>query len=381
VDATELAHGRTILAALRRLVRDRLARRADAHLIEGRLPEFSIELDIAPEADASGEDGFAQRLVESVDARLDEAVRHAAWFLPGRAFCLRCGGSECAHARPPSARHVLHGYGPTGTPLWSDFAQVLLDSRVEGVEELYGERPGFRTVVQGPEQVHAGLLDVFAHPSYRLYGQLLAGYFAVRAREPEGRGVVALTIQVAGTRTRRGVRLGLNVVGTSPSGEGLETLWERHRDLPWRRGVRWAQTALTTVRGGRREDDPRLRERVLGILRSLARRMEREQRARRRRTAHAEDRPDAGGRPTRMAAEDLRAASGADVLVDERSHAVVVLGARGRTHFFGEDGRLVSSVRYSRDAIERKIRAGLWRAAAPDEVARLRERAADVGGE
>ena len=55
------------------------------------------------------------------------------------------------------------------------------------------------------------------------------------------------------------------------------------------------------------------------------------------------------------------------MFVDERSGAIVVVGDRGRTHFFTAEGRLVSSVRYSRDAIERKLKSELWRRA-PDDL-------------
>ena len=44
------------------------------------------------------------------------------------------------------------------------------------------------------------------------------------------------------------------------------------------------------------------------------------------------------------------------------------------THFFTREGRLVSSVRYSREAIERKRGAGLWRAASEDETRVIREK-------
>ena len=60
--------------------------------------------------------------------------------------------------------------------------------------------------------------------------------------------------------------------------------------------------------------------------------------------------------------------------MDERSGTVVVLGDRGRTHFFTTEGRLVSSVRYSPDAIERKRNLGLWREASDSEAGALRER-------
>jgi hypothetical protein len=379
MDDRVLEPGRAILAQLQRLVRELVNRKAGGHLIESQAPPMHVDLEFGLGGADADPDTFARKLVEGIDRRLDEAVEHRAAFRPGHAFCLRCGGPDCEHSLPPSARHVLRGYTPTGTPRWEDFAQVMLDLRVDGVDALYQDPPAFLTVVQGPDDVHAGLVRAFEHPSYRLLGQLLAGYFPVRATDAEGRGVVALTFQVAGTRTRRGMRLGLNVLGRSPSGEDLGTLWERHRELPWRRGVRWAQAALTTIRGGRERDPERLEQRVQGILSGLARRMQREQRARRRRTRHAEDRHDSGRRPTRMAMEDVRGAAPEDFLVDERSGSRVVLGDRGRTHFFSADGRLVSSVRYRRDAIRRKIDGGVWRAADEAEVADLLVLADDGG--
>ena len=380
MDDRVLGPGRDVLALLQRVVRELLARKSGGHLIEASPPSLRLDLDVALDGPQADPDAFARRLAASVDAGLDDAVQHAAAFRPGRAFCHRCGGPDCEHSIPPSARHVLRGYGPTGTPRWEDFAQVMLDLRNPGVDGLYADPPAFLTEVHSRADAQAALLEAFEHPRYVLLGQLLAGYFRVHATAVEGRGVVALTFQVAGTRSPDGVlRLGLNVLGVSPSGEDLGTLWERHRDLPWRRGVRWAQHALATIRGGRKADDARLRGRVDGILRGLARRMEREQRARQRRTRHAEDRHDSGRRPTRMAIEDARSAADEDILVDDRSGALVVLGDRGRTHFFAVEGRLVSSVRYSRDAIARKIQQGVWRRPAGDELVRFRSSAARDG--
>ena len=116
-------------------------------------------------------------------------------------------------------------------------------------------------------------------------------------------------------------------------------------------------------RGGR----PELERRVDGILNGLARRLARKQRSRTRRTQHAEERHLSGERPTRKALDDARAAGNGSMLVDERSRTLVVLGERGRTHFFTVDGQLVSSVRYSKEAIERKLKLGLWRKA-PTEL-------------
>jgi hypothetical protein len=106
----------------------------------------------------------------------------------------------------------------------------------------------------------------------------------------------------------------------------------------------------------------------------MARRLEREHRARSRRTRHAEQRHESGRRPTRNAIDDIRAAGTEGILLDERTGTVVVLGDRGRTHFFTAEGRLVSSVRYSADAIERKRKLGLWRQTSTDQAGAIRER-------
>ncbi|NIM62932.1 MAG: hypothetical protein GTO30_15180, partial [Acidobacteria bacterium] len=90
-----------------------------------------------------------------------------------------------------------------------------------------------------------------------------------------------------------------------------------------------------------------LEERVDRILAGLRRRLERDNRARSRRTRHAQERHQSGRRPTRKALEDAREAADEAFMFDPRSGALVVLGDRGRTHFFAPEGKLVSSVRYS----------------------------------
>jgi hypothetical protein len=195
--------------------------------------------------------------------------------------------------------------------------------------------------------------------------------------------VVALTVQIAAVvRPQGGPQLELNVLGLAPSGEALHTLWERERELIWRRPLRWARTILATIEAEAQQrrathgrwPDPMLERSVDALLRGLARRLERERRARGRRTEHAEERHDAGTRPTRQALEDARQIESAALLFDERSATWVVLGDRGRTHFFSAEGRLVSSVRYSREAVGRKLRTQLWRQATAEEIESFRGR-------
>ena len=173
--------------------------------------------------------------------------------------------------------------------------------------------------------------------------------------------MVAVTLQVAASHTPdRQMRLGRNLLGRTHAGEELESLWDRHEELPWRKAVRWAQSALQTVTPASRTP---VETQVEGILRGLAGRLERGCRARSRRTRHAEQRHASGRRPTAKALDDARTVSEQALYVDERSGTMVVLGDRGRAHFFTPDGRLVSSVRYSREEIDRKLKTERWRPA------------------
>jgi hypothetical protein len=365
---------------LHRLVRELLSRKTGGHLVESRVDRLELRLPLVlrgPEADPAA---FADEVVVALDRLLDDAIQQAAAFRPGHAFCHRCGQVPCEHSSPPSPRHVFVGYGPTGTPQWTDFAQFCLDQRHPEVDRLYDDRPALLTWVQTGAEVRERLLDVYRSPGYDVKGQLMAGFLSLTTAESEGRGVLALTFQVAASTTRGGRRrLGLNILGAGPGGEDLGTLAERFRQVPWQRPVRWGQSALSTLgarsanhRRGRTLPEDEIDRRVEGILRGIARRLERDLRGRTRRTRHAERRHESGERPTRKAVEDIREARPGAFLVDEKTGAVVVLGDRGRTHFFSVDGRLVSSVRYSRDAIVRKRKSGLWRKASSDEIDDLR---------
>jgi hypothetical protein len=382
VDRTTVS-GEAIWKSLARLARDLLRRKAGGHLIEGRIPDLDLRLPLRLNGSEAESAAFSQQLCASIEDQLDTAIELLAAFRPGHAFCHRCNTATCEHSLPPSSRHIFVGYAPTGAPRWEEFAQFCLQQRHPEVDRLYEDPPAFLTLVQDAGTLRADLLESFQNTGQDLLGQLTAGFFPVRSRAGEGRGVLALTIQVSVARAAGGRRrLGLNVLGRTPSGEDLGMLWERQEDFAWRRGVRWAQSALASVEKDgtwrrRRSGIPRaeLESRAAGILNGLARRLEQDLRGRSRRTAHADRRHHDGDRPTRKALDDIRQVrSNGVLLVDERSGALVILGDRGRTHFFTPEGRLVSSVRYSREAIERKRQSGLWRNASDDEARDFRAR-------
>lgn len=373
-----LALGEVAWDVLHRVLRELLSRKPGGHLLEGRLDRLVLRLPLVVSGPDAGPEAFSRELVAALDALLDDAIQHAAAFRPGHAFCHRCGAAPCEHSEPPSARHVFVGYAPTGMPRWEDFAQRCLELGHPEVDRLFVDPPAFVTLLGDRRSLDAQLLEAFRRErTFDLLGQVTAGFFSVRSREGEGRGVLAVSFQVAASRGRHGgIRLGLNVLGRTPQGQSLDLLWERQDEIPWRSAVRWAQAALRTLEGPRRQEGPVLEGRVQGILRGLARRLERERRARSRRTVHAEHRHLSGERPTRQAFEDATGVQPESVLFDERHGTLVVPGERGRTHFYTPEGRLVSSVRYSREAIERKRKAGIWREAARDLAEGLIEKIA-----
>jgi hypothetical protein len=361
MDDRPLRLGAVAHDVLGRLVREVLARKAGAHLVEGSLDRIVLRVGLSLRGEGAGPEAFSRALVAEVDRIVEDAIQHAAVFRPGHAFCYRCGASPCEHSLAPSHRHVFAGYAPTGVPRWEDFAQYCLDRKHPEVDRLFDEPPALVAFVgEGPE-LAGDLLDAFrGASSFRLRAQVAAGFFPVRTREGEGRGVVAITFQAGASHGRRGrVRHGLNVLGRTPQGGPLDLLWERHDVIPWQGAVRWAQSALATAGSDAR---------VVGIMRGLARRLLHERRARERRTDHADARHRSGARPTRAAQSDLSRVKPEDVLVDERHGTLVVPGERGRMHFYTEDGRLVTSVRYTPDAVARKRKLGLWRPSRLEEA-------------
>lgn len=359
--------------------------RADRHPFGHLLPrhgarlELKLDLplsavDVTPEALDALADEFSARL----DERVNELLAHAAVFVPGRVVCLRCQGATCAHSAPLDPRHVFGGYGPTGMPRFVEFGQMLLARRDPRVEDLYDEDASrLVTVELSEKELTAELLPSFrdARREYRAHGAVAAGWYRI-PDETGRRQALAITIEVHSSRPRAGRRrLGINVLGVGPGGESLETLQDRIGLLPWTPAVRWGQSALNAIAAEARMPEGVLARRVEGLLGGLSRRIARVQRARDRRTQHAENRHETGARPTGMAMLDLSRAEDADILVDTRRKTLVVLGDRGRAHVFNEDGKHVTSVRYPPQTIARRRESGLWRQATAQEAALFRARA------
>lgn len=395
---------RTAISALIRAARRRLEQHPQRHLARGgRSPSVALNLDLPLEADA--DDPAVRQLLVDVARSLDDEVAallaEGAAFVPGRVWCLRCASAECEHSAPGGPRQVFAGYGPTGLPRFRDLAEWLLERQDPRAGQLYagaavdnGERHrGLVTLVTSGRELGADLLDAYRTPlrgpEVELLGQVAAGWFRLRPRQGAGREL-ALSFQiVASTYPRRNDnprrrgdaspararRLSLNVVGAAPDGAPLSTLEERLEAPPWQTIGPWTQSVLESVeRDQTRLTADQLSARIEGVLTAIARRLEQGRRGAERRTRHAEDRHQAGERPTRMALADLAQAKDEQILRDALRSTLVVLGDRGRAHVFTPAGKLVTSLRSTPEATARKVTRRRWTPASAEEIATLRAR-------
>ena len=359
---------RLALSSLRKAALERAARHPEGYLLD----QASERIDLRVELPLRGDARNAVKLLdEEIERAVERALSRLAASRPGAVPCRACDSSSCEHAQCPDSRHVFIGYRSNGTPTFEDFGQWMLDRGDDRVDRLYSDPPGFFALPMTEKELTADLSAEYRNPrsGIRIRGQVVAGWYTVPA-VGGGKAKIALSFQLlsAGPRTQ------LHIVGWGPAGESLEDVATQLDQAPWQEPASWAHSAALTLGTRRhRNKGPSQNERIVGLLGSLARRLEKSLRGKKRRTHHAENRHRGGERPTRMALSDLARADQGAILFDERHSTAVVLGDRGRTHFFNLEGRIVSSVRYSTDAIAKKRRLKIWRPATEDEIATIRK--------
>lgn len=358
-------------------VRERIERHPLGHLVAGRGEHLDVRL-LLPTALRNGQlarDG--ESLSEALDAALGALLAHGAVFQAGRVLCLRCGTARCGHAVPGDCRQVFAGWGSTGLPRFVDFGQWLLARRDPRLDLLYREPPQLLAVEVSEEELAGSLLPAFAkaEAGYRVHGQVAAGWFQGPdpAASPGARVPFAVTFQILSTQAPGGRRrFGVNVLGLGPGGEPLAHLYDRLGEIPWYDAVQWTQSVLASIEAKKKLPRDLLDKRLAGLVGALARRLDKGVRGKERRTAHGELRHRDRERPTGMALPDLAHATPENLLFDVRRETLVVVGDKGRAHVFSLRGKLITSVRYSPAAIERRRGNGTWRPATPEEVAQVR---------
>ena len=82
MDDRTLALGEIAWDALRRLARERLARKPGAHLVEAQLDRLVLRLPIPVRDAGEGAEIFAREVATAIDRHLDEAIEHVKQELP-----------------------------------------------------------------------------------------------------------------------------------------------------------------------------------------------------------------------------------------------------------------------------------------------------------
>lgn len=295
-------------------------------------------------------------------------------FRAGRLFCYLCASTDCPHAEAPRPQSVFSGFSPTGQPLWSDFAQLLIDRREQDVERLFEDPPAPVACVVLGRELKSRMLHGFGKASkcYDVLCQLCAGYFpAGRPGEPP----FAVTIQAVESREENGrTRLRFNRIGSVAAAFFEEN--GRHWFVGACRSARERLAHLEASLEARGAELPGLaRNEILrqvpGIFHDLRRSVERAGRQDVRRTRHAVLRREER-RPTSSALRDAAGAPNEAIFVDEVNETLVVLGKNNRAHVFSPDGRLVTSLSIPKSSLSRRIERERWRPAEGEEISRLR---------
>lgn len=322
----------------------------------GAIVDAVLRISMQPAQDAE----MAGLLLDSIASALEALARESG--PGGGVHCYRCDSSRCLHSRPREARQVFGGYDPVGRPRWVDLLSYCLDRKDGRVEGLLAGGARVVAVVEAGSSLHREQLQPFggADPFYRILGQVAAGPFP-----PRGPGGAAVTFQVVrlGVPGRR-ARLRLDALSFREEllreEPALADILREARKLLGLLALRLEGLALAGPGA-----DPE--HAVVPFLRALARDLESHARGALRRTGHALARVRQSMRPTEKAFPDARTAPDEKLLVDSQEGTLVVLGPRNRVHVFTPQGRQITSLRLSAEAIAGRQRSGRWRRAEAEE--------------
>lgn len=367
------ARAARVLEDLRVLARQAAERaglaRGESSPVEALVVPLVVSLDRDGAPRSTHREGA--RLLSDLAARVDEALRGAGAFRPGRVHCFQCDSSECSHGVPGGPTETFAGWGATGKPEWMDFANLLIERQDSRVGRLYGDPPTVVAIGMRGKDLHGRMLGAFGRDrSFAILGQVAAGLVPGdfgTGRGPEER--IVLTLQVIETRfAGGGRRLRLNLLGTTldkvsaaSEGGGGRGSAERLRRLILLARERLDNLGRAAAVAERRGHPLDLEAEAEPLLVHLRGEMERVFRDEGRRTRHAVERHLGGGRPTDTALGDARRAPLERLLFDEQRNTVVVLGPRGRAHVYSLDGRHVTSLSLGPAEAERKSGRSRWR--------------------
>ena len=311
----------------------------------------------------------ASGIVEQILKRVQDVKAHDRALIPGSVYCFFTESAEGNDAKPKEPRQVFDGYTSTGRPKFTDFVTMAIERKDQNIDALLAGEDLVLTHVTMGRVLRTAQLAEFGKgsPVYRILGQVDAGLFAALGSDRR----CAYSFQLLrGTTLEGKPRLRLHWVGAvdpmdlaDPSVALLLSRFQRRLDAESLR------LAGAEASGQVPEDDEAF---ALPILQDLARQLSGMARRKNRRTQHAVQRSQEGGRPTTKAYADAQHARDEELLWDEVEGTVVVLGPQGRVHVFSPQGKHVTSFVMNGGDVARRRQQGRWRSAEPSERGEFR---------
>lgn len=293
-------------------------------------------------------------------------------------YCYACSSNQCEHSRPTETGQVFTGYTQTGTPVWQELFQYLLQLDDTRTDLLFKKKPRIISRVIGRKRLIEAQSPTFGKNSltYYIIGQLVAGYF------PAGTEQAALTIQIVETKNHR---LHLQLITVKSLLEQIaetDTQETEHVHTRLQAALNKAHTSLDSINASWQADTSKkvrkeLTKRCFDLLKNMAKSIERTDRQNQRRTRHAQQRAEEA-RPVHKAHEDLLAASQQAFMTDRMKNSIIVMGKGSRTHVFNEEGHHITSFILGHEDLERRQRRKRYLPLSPEKTEEFRKHALNL---
>ncbi|MGE4620130.1 MAG: hypothetical protein AAEJ04_10015, partial [Planctomycetota bacterium] len=284
------------------LVRSLLSKKGNDSL-SGLPEQVELNLRIPIHLDGSGlfeSREFARTLLAQVESLRIQGETESLGLRSGHAPCYWCNAVACQHSQPPDHSSVLHSWSQTGIPIWKNLTTLLLETKDEQIDLIYGETP--RPVIvwrSEPELLQETLPEFLGDSLFaRPIGALVAGGFPLPSPDGEP-NLLSVTALVQESRSGRNIpKYTLNLIATTPPPHHLASLVGSDMSTAltnWTRALRSSfnslQQRLTSMaEKGNRASIQKSRQEVVEILIESRSYLITMRRRSERRTLHAEER-------------------------------------------------------------------------------------------
>ncbi len=339
--------------------------------------ELFLTLNIALSGSREHLHNEAINLTKIIDAEINDLIAHMEMLPVGRIHCLKCNTATCEHSAPTKRREVFVGYKPNGTPEFRDLTQALLDKGHPQTHRLFEKKPPILALAIKPQNLFSNLLPGFKPwESMRIHGAVICGWFI--DKEGEKNGITFLLVSSGTKRSRR--KFYLHTINLLAAKAELDKLLLTNGTFRWDQPLQWSKKMLKIIEADLRSNTltkafiKKIEARLNGVLDNLALRLEKITEKETHYTKHAVERKSAN-RPVSQAFLDLKSATVDWSFYDDTEKSIVIVGPKSRVHIFSPNGKLITSIRYSSEAIQRKIRSGKWQRISLQQLNELKKNA------